>query len=1300
MLIDWLPQALKRFCHVAPQSSQRRSARLSTQVFVLQIESLEDRQLLSAVNTYNVPAPSPYDNIDPILMQIASGATSTTSITSLTPTSGGSGVATNAANPSNPGSSQPGLTDTTADYVARDRFGRVGVRIISSNVNGLQSALASLGFVATGSRPDLNFVEGFIPQSKIALLGSLSNSGLMGVVPMYAAITRAGPSNDQAVASMGVDRTLATAPGYDGTGVRIGVISDSFNYGGPTNLPAYSNGDLPSSVQVLLEGPLDSTDEGRGMAELIHDTAPGAAISFASGYYGQASMAQQIRNLANPAIGRSNIIVDDLIYFDEPMFQDGVIAQAVNDVVNFNGVSYFSAAGNDASQSYENTSPSFVADPTFGPGLYLDFDPSGNTDIRNRFTVTGSMRLELQWDDPFYTTTGVNTDIDIFVVDPFTGEIIASSTSDNIATQTPSEFIGLNGFGTVDIIIRLESPLATAPGRLKWVDFGQNQFSTTPLYDTQSSTVYGHAAAKGAMAVAAAPYYDPQNIEPFSSQGGSTILFTPTGAPLGTPDVRQTPGITAIDAANTSFFSGDFLFRPQGDIESDGLPNFFGTSAAAPHAAAVAALVKQANPGMTPQQIYDRLTSTAIDIGAPGVDNFTGSGLINAFAALYGGQIQGGLGFTDSFESGALTGFWETSVDRNGLITVDTTHGATDGTGSLTLGSRLTDSNSVTFDFDGFAVRDASTSVTLNLDLSGITDDVFLSFDAKQTLTNSFFNGDDVMPDFFAFSDPSDGVAISVDGGFIWRKLISLTGSQISPAFENHKINLTEMANNGGYSLQNGVLIRFQQHDELFSSSPITIDNVQLFTTQPPTVTLNPAPLNYAIGSPAINIDANAGIVDTQTTNYEGGTLKIAITQNGTSSDLIEILNQALIPNRTPTPNDISVTGNRVLYGGVQIGTFVGGTGVTPLTILFNSNSTLTAVRYLLRDITFRTQSTSLLPRTVSVTLDNGSGPGQPATRQLNILQAANVAPVIGTGTPSALNVQPGNTALIDDTLTLTDNDSFNFAGGVLTVKIATNASTSTDRIEIKNQGSGTGQIGFSGSTIKYQGTTIGTLSGGTTSRTITFTAAATPAAVQALLRTITFRTTSTSAPLGTRSVQLQMSDGDGGTSLVFTKLINVVKKNQAPVIGGITATIPIFHLGKAPVIVEPSATITDADTSNFNGGSLTVKVTTNLNTFDKLRVRNQGSNIGQIAISGNTTVLYGGIAIGTISGGLNGVPLVITLNSNANAAAVRALTRNITFETAGTNPSLLQRTISFQLNDGLGGISTAVSKFVKVSKT
>lgn len=1263
-------------------------------MFVFQVENLEERQLLSATNSYNVPAPSPYDNISPVLLQIASGSTSTS-------TTGSGATTQSSTGTTSTGSS--GAVDNTASFVARDRYGRIGVKITNSNINGLQPALQALGFVVTGSRPDLNFVEGFIPQANIAALGAISGYGRIGVTPLYTALTMAGPTVNQGLGPMGVDRTLATVPGYDGTGVRIGILSDSYNSNGAI-LPANQNGDLPPTVQVLLEGTPGSTDEGRAMAELVHDVAPGATLLFASAFNGQASFAQQIRNLANPAIGNADIIVDDVIYFDEPMFQDGIIAQAVNDVVNFNGVSYFSAAGNGGSNSYEAVNPTFVTDTTVGPGTYLDFAPGSSVVTTNSIFLNAgeSLSLELQWDDPYYTTNGVDTDIDIFIIDVSTGQVVASSTSNNIATQTPSEFVSMQTFtsGTYSVVVRLES--GPAPGRLKWVDFGRH--NQTFQYDTQSSTVYGHAAAAQAMAVAAAPYFDSHNVESFSAEGGTTILFTPTGSRLGTPDVRQTPDITAVDGTNTSFFTGNFPFVGGNDVENDGLPNFFGTSAAAPHAAAIAALIKQANPGLSPQQIYDRITSTATDIGAPGVDNFTGYGLINAYAAIFGSPIQAGLNFSDSFETGALSGYWDTNTEGNAVITVNGNSGATDGTKSMTLGSGFDTSNPFFFSSFGF---DAQSEATLHIDPSSATDDVFVSFDVKHQFPSSstvFSNGsDDPMSSYFFGGENSDGVAFSVDGGNLWFRIVSLTGTQIDTSFKSLKFNLTQLATANGIGLGSDVLIRFQNYDLYYNANPITVDNVQVFTNQPPTVTLSPTPLSYPIGSLPINIDLNAVVQDSQTPVYNGGTLTVAVTQNGTSSDYLEIVNQALIPNRVATPNDITLSGNRVYFGGLLIGTYMGGSGASPLVVSFNNNATVKAVGYLLRDITFRTQSTSLLQRKVQVTLDSGNGSGDAtASRLINIVtgpSGVNVAPTI-TLSPTSLNFQPGSAAtVIDPSATVVDPDSTNFAGGILSVKISSNGSTTYDRIEVKNQGKGTGQISFSGSTIKYQGTTIGTLSSGTIDRTITLNASATLAAVQALVRNITFRTIGASAPLGTRTVQFKLTDGDGGTSLVSTKLINVAKKNSSPVIG-VTTTSPTFHLGKTPVIIEPAATITDSDTTVFTGGILTVKITGNGQALDRLQVRNQGSNVGQIAVSGGTNILYGGILIGTISGGTGSAPLVITFNGNATNAAVRALTRSITFDTSGAKPSLASRTISFQLTDGQGGVSVAVSKTVKVSST
>jgi subtilisin family serine protease len=125
----------------------------------------------------------------------------------------------------------------------------------------------------------------------------------------------------------------------------------------------------------------------------------------------------------------------------------------------------------------------------------------------------------------------------------------------------------------------------------------------------------------------------PPLIERFSSAGGTPIMRSSSGTPLGAPVIRQKPGIVAPDGANTSFFGSDI---PQ---DADAFPNFFGTSAAAPHAAAYAALLLELDPTLTPQTLHAHMRNTAIDMDDPitagfdtGFDDGTGYGLVKAMA--------------------------------------------------------------------------------------------------------------------------------------------------------------------------------------------------------------------------------------------------------------------------------------------------------------------------------------------------------------------------------------------------------------------------------------------------------------------------------------------------------------------------------------------------------------------------------------------------------------------------------------------------------------------------------------------
>ncbi|MEM8901692.1 MAG: S8/S53 family peptidase, partial [Bacteroidota bacterium] len=156
-----------------------------------------------------------------------------------------------------------------------------------------------------------------------------------------------------------------------------------------------------------------------------------------------------------------------------------------------------------------------------------------------------------------------------------------------------------------------------------------------------TSTSYGHANAAGAVVVGASAYFNTPAfgaprpfLNGFSSLGGVPILYDPAGNRIE-DDVREQPKLVGPDGANTTFFAG------QSDIEGDGFNNFFGTSASAPHAAAVAALLLEANPTLSPDEILELMQATAIDMDNPyspgfdtGFDFATGAGFLQADQAL------------------------------------------------------------------------------------------------------------------------------------------------------------------------------------------------------------------------------------------------------------------------------------------------------------------------------------------------------------------------------------------------------------------------------------------------------------------------------------------------------------------------------------------------------------------------------------------------------------------------------------------------------------------------------------------
>lgn len=421
--------------------------------------------------------------------------------------------------------------------------------------------------------------------------------------------------------------------GVDGTGVKIGVLSDSDDF----KEQAIASGDLPANtVTVPGQDGRPGAGEGTAMMEIVHDLAPGADLFFATAFNSPESFADNIRTLRFQF--HCDVIIDDVIYFFESPYEDDIIAQAVQDVTN-DGALYFSSAGNGGNFD-DGTSGTWEGD--FKPSGALATLPSGYTVhsfgtgvISNRIEVSGGP-LILHWADPSSLANPASTnDYDLFVLDNDLRNVVLAATDIQDGSNIPFEFLGFlipPGFRVV---------IAANPGAetraVRTVIFGgEFALSTTGSTYGHNSTAdgYGVAAVDSAEAAGGEFTSGPTTpVELFSSDGPRRIFYDRNNNPIvpsapgGTfasraGELRAKPDISAADGVTTTLPAGS------------GLNPFFGTSAAAPHAGAIAGLVKSALPALTPAKIRSAIVGGAIDIEATGTDRNSGRGIISAFNAL------------------------------------------------------------------------------------------------------------------------------------------------------------------------------------------------------------------------------------------------------------------------------------------------------------------------------------------------------------------------------------------------------------------------------------------------------------------------------------------------------------------------------------------------------------------------------------------------------------------------------------------------------------------------------------------
>ncbi|MDB6110937.1 MAG: hypothetical protein JWR69_2687 [Pedosphaera sp.] len=419
-----------------------------------------------------------------------------------------------------------------------------------------------------------------------------------------------------------------SAFGVTGAGVKVGVISDSVRY------LANSQGHADLGLVNILAGQNGlgtNGDEGEGtaMLEIVHDLAPDAQLYFATGFGGIPSMATNIIALADAGC---DIIIDDVTYQTEsPFHANQPIAQAVQ-TVSDRGVLYFSSAANSGNFTH-GTSGTWTGDFStfnFSPGLG-QLHNWGGTPFNQITKQSGAVTLF--WSDPMGASTN---NYNLFITD-VNGNVLRQSITVQNGANDPYEAVAASTNSGEYVVVAL----AAGTQRDIYVNTGRGRLA----HGTTGST-RGHNAAPAANAFSVAAttahgigtgfhFAGGTNnpVESFSSDGFPRIFFEANGAAVTPGNFLSTggrillkPDFTAADGAiaSTNTFPTNVTdFTP-----------FYGTSAAAPHAGAIAALIKSYRPDLTPQQIRLAMMNTALDIESIGFDVNSGAGIVMAEAAL------------------------------------------------------------------------------------------------------------------------------------------------------------------------------------------------------------------------------------------------------------------------------------------------------------------------------------------------------------------------------------------------------------------------------------------------------------------------------------------------------------------------------------------------------------------------------------------------------------------------------------------------------------------------------------------
>jgi hypothetical protein len=537
------------------------------------------------------------------------------------------------------------IAGSTARFDAKNRL-QIDVEYDCAYSTPTGSLIAAGLVIGTSVNvPPMCVIEGWAATSSIAALASVPNVKKVDL-PKY---SRSHPplSPQLGITSFGTPMTSATnaTPAIDGNGVAImhadkyvqqtgksgasiiiGVISDD-----ATNLAAIQGrGELPASINVVAPSANPSahptlTDEGTMMLEEVYAVAPAATLAFC----GPETANEYFACLTNLIGAGATVISDDLTFAGFDVMSgstQNAAAQALANLLTANpNVMLYHSAGNDA-QDYWQGAYTALSSPAGGVCA-----PSGQAPQTDNFFQQFGASKYLTWKtqggNPLFLASVLPSgqtnasNVDLYVYNPATSQVVACATSASGGTAGSTSYTVIDGSaipsGTYQIIIGTQdASLSGTLLKLIGVGDGADTFSpTTPGAPTSPQDF-----AAGVMLVGAV--YGNDGI------GNSIELFSDTGPiqlEVPNPSTLQAPHLVApdgvfVDANGTQFTTNGGLF--------------YGTSAASPNAAAVAALLRSAFPTLTPTQVTSFMETGAAQLGGTSPNGTFGYGRVDALGAL------------------------------------------------------------------------------------------------------------------------------------------------------------------------------------------------------------------------------------------------------------------------------------------------------------------------------------------------------------------------------------------------------------------------------------------------------------------------------------------------------------------------------------------------------------------------------------------------------------------------------------------------------------------------------------------